>query len=197
MKPRLKSSKKRQGARQKRPQDRPVSAETRDPKALRTSLRVIWFLLLTAIAGVMGYFIMLTGFSAYDDEGMMMLTVKQYIDGAKLYETIFTFYGPVYYFYNWALRILTTTPVTHDVVRMSSLLPCLVGVLICAWIVLRLTGSMAMATLVHLFACLTIIGFSHAEPGHPPATLRHAYWPDHVPWVELGDKLPRVAGFDK
>ena len=36
-----------------------------------------------------------------------------------------------------------------------------------------------------------------AEPGHPPATLRHAYWPDHVPWIEMGDKLPRVAGFDK
>jgi hypothetical protein len=36
-----------------------------------------------------------------------------------------------------------------------------------------------------------------AELAYPPATLRHAYWPDHVPWVELGDKLPRVAGFDK
>ena len=36
-----------------------------------------------------------------------------------------------------------------------------------------------------------------AELAYPSATLRHAYWPDHVPWVELGDKLPRVAGFDK
>jgi hypothetical protein len=36
-----------------------------------------------------------------------------------------------------------------------------------------------------------------AEIGYPPATLRHAYWPDHVPWIEMGDKLPRVAGFDK
>ena len=36
-----------------------------------------------------------------------------------------------------------------------------------------------------------------AELAYPAATLRHAYWPDHVPWVELGDKLPRVAGFDK
>jgi hypothetical protein len=36
-----------------------------------------------------------------------------------------------------------------------------------------------------------------AELAYPPATLRHAYWPDHVPWVELGDKLPRVAGFSE
>jgi hypothetical protein len=38
---------------------------------------------------------------------------------------------------------------------------------------------------------------AEAELGYPAATLRHAYWPDHVTWLELNDKLPRVAGFDK
>lgn len=36
-----------------------------------------------------------------------------------------------------------------------------------------------------------------AEPGHPPATLRHAYWPDRVNWIELNDALPKAQGFDK
>jgi hypothetical protein len=36
-----------------------------------------------------------------------------------------------------------------------------------------------------------------AEPGHPDATFRHAFWPDRVGWVEFADKLPRVTGFDK
>jgi hypothetical protein len=33
------------------------------------------------------------------------------------------------------------------------------------------------------------------QPGHPPATLRHAFWPDRVDWVELRDDLPKVDGF--
>jgi hypothetical protein len=33
------------------------------------------------------------------------------------------------------------------------------------------------------------------EPGHPPKTLRHAFWPDRVDWVEIHDSLPKVDGF--
>jgi hypothetical protein len=33
------------------------------------------------------------------------------------------------------------------------------------------------------------------QPGHPPATLRHAFWPDRVDWVEIHDSLPKVDGF--
>ena len=45
-----------------------------------------------------------------------MVTVKQYLGGMKLYNQISVPYsGPVYYFYNWALRTLSATPVTHDV----------------------------------------------------------------------------------
>jgi hypothetical protein len=36
-----------------------------------------------------------------------------------------------------------------------------------------------------------------AEPGHPAATLRHAFWPDKVKWIEINDSLPKVQGFDK
>ena len=36
-----------------------------------------------------------------------------------------------------------------------------------------------------------------ADPGHPEKTLRHAFWPDRVPWVEIHDTLPKAQGFDK
>jgi hypothetical protein len=36
-----------------------------------------------------------------------------------------------------------------------------------------------------------------ADPGHPADTLRHAFWPDRVPWLEIADKLPKAQGFDK
>lgn len=36
-----------------------------------------------------------------------------------------------------------------------------------------------------------------ANPGHPENTLRHAFWPDRVSWLEINDGLPKAQGFDK
>jgi hypothetical protein len=36
-----------------------------------------------------------------------------------------------------------------------------------------------------------------ADTGHPAATLRHAFWPDRVPWLEINDSVRKVQGFDK
>src|SRR5271170_2058246 len=85
---------------------------------------------LTLLGGIWAYYRAFTGFSFWDDEGSMMASVKQYLDGLKLYDQFWSGYGPVYYFYNWLLRSITGTPVTHDVVRISSLLPWLVTPLV-------------------------------------------------------------------
>jgi len=132
-----------------------------------TGFVAFWLLLLTTIAGITSYLAMFTGFSAYDDEGALMITVKQYLSGRTIYVDVFSFYGPVFYLYNWLLHTLTATPVTHDVVRMTSLVLSLAGALICAWIVLRLTGSLVMAAVTHLFASTVITALSRSEPGHP------------------------------
>jgi hypothetical protein len=42
-------------------------------------------------------------------------------------------------------------------------------------------------------ACLDV----NAEPGHPDGTLRHAFWPDRVAWLQISDNLPKATGFDK
>ena len=85
--------------------------------------RAIGFGFPTVLGGIWAYDRIFTGFSNWDDEGSIMLSVKQYLGGLKLYDQVWSGYGPVYYFYNWLLRSITATPVTHDVVRMSSLLP--------------------------------------------------------------------------
>ena len=95
-----------------------------------------------------------------------MASVKQYLDGLKLYDQFWSGYGPVYYFYNWLLRSITGTSVTHDVIRISSLLPWLVTPLVCAWIILRVTDSLVLATLAHLLTLYSLRFFA-AEPGHP------------------------------
>src|ERR1700735_5064038 len=120
------------------------------PTSVSHLLRLLWFSLLTLLSGIWAYYRIFTGFSFYDDEGSMMASVKQYLDGLKLYDQFWSGYGPVYYFYNWLLRTSTGTPVTHDVVRISSLFPWLATALVCAWIVLRVTDSLVLATLAHL-----------------------------------------------
>ena len=128
---------------------------------------VFWFAFLSVLAGIAAYYRMFTEFNFYDDEGTLMVTVKQYLSGVTLYQQRSLPYGPVYYFYNWALRALTRTPVTHNVVRMSSLIPWLLTAFVCAWIVFRFSDSLALATVTHLFVYGTLAAFFHNEPGHP------------------------------
>ena len=129
-------------------------------------LHLLWFGFLTLLGGIWAYYRVFTGFSFWDDEGSMLASVKQYIDGLKLYDQFWSGYGPVYYFYNWLLRSSTGTPVTHDVARISSLLPWLATALVCAWIILRVTDSLVLATLSHLLT-LYALQFFAFEPGHP------------------------------
>jgi hypothetical protein len=126
----------------------------------------LWFGFLTVLGGIWAYYRVFTGFSVWDDEGSLMVSVKQYISGLKLYDQVWSGYGPVYYLYNWFLRSVTSTPVTHNVVRMTCLLPWLLTSLISAWVVLRITDSLPLATLGH-FLTVYSLGFIANEPGHP------------------------------
>jgi 4-amino-4-deoxy-L-arabinose transferase-like glycosyltransferase len=112
------------------------------------------------------YFTMLTGFRPWDDEGSLMLSVKQYLGGMRLYEEVFSVYGPIYYFYNALTRAVTSTPVTHDVTRISSVFPWIACSLLCGWITLRLTRSAVFAAL-NITAVSMTLHFFRAEPGHP------------------------------
>jgi hypothetical protein len=125
----------------------------------------LWFLVLSVLAGIAAYYWMFTGFSVWDDEGTLLLTLRQFLGGMKLYDQI-KGYGPVYYFYEWILRTASGTPATHDTVRMSSLIPWLLTALVCAWIVLRLTDSLLLASFTHIFAFIGL-SFFRNEPGHP------------------------------
>ena len=83
---------------------------TRSPERFSRGYVVTWLLALTALAAVASGLKVFTGFNLYDDEGSMMMSVKQYLEGLHVYRDGFSFYGPVYYLYNWLIHTVTATP---------------------------------------------------------------------------------------
>lgn len=133
------------------------------PSAVRT---VAWFAILTVPAAVAAYYRIFSGFAEWDDEGTLMMQVRQYLTGSRLYEEIYSGYGPVYFFYNWLVRSATGNVLDHNTVRITSAVVSLLCALICAWIVLRLTKSLAAASVAHLLVFRGLRSFTN-EPGHP------------------------------
>jgi hypothetical protein len=125
-----------------------------------------WFLLLSCFVAVAAYYSMFTGFSPWDDEGALMISVKNYLAGFRLYDEVFSGYGPVYYFYNWFIQLISGSAVTHDATRMTSVVIWVVCPLISAWIALRLTDSLLSASVAHLLSFRSLQFFVY-EPGHP------------------------------
>src|SRR6516165_3106510 len=75
-------------------------------------------IIVIAISGAIAYWRAYSSIAPYDDEGEMMLTVRQVEDGKVLYKQIISIYGPLYYLYETIPHMLGGTPVSHDSVRM-------------------------------------------------------------------------------
>ena len=66
------------------------------------------------------YYRMFTGISQYDDDGYLLISVRKLLDGHRMYDDVFTQYGPFYYAVNW-LFYTTGIPVSHDSERLFAI----------------------------------------------------------------------------
>ena len=134
---------------------------------LKTKISLpIVFGAITGWALLSGYFQVFSIFPPYDDEGYLMMTVKQFTNGGVLYDEVYTQYGPAYYFYQWLLHALSGLPVTHDVTRLTTLIVWTLTAMLCGIFTFRLTRSTIFSAVSYILTFLILFRTVY-EPGHP------------------------------
>ncbi len=123
-----------------------------------------------AALGCCGYWLHFTQFMAYDDEGYVLLSFRNYIAHGRLYAEVYSQYGPFPYVFYHLGSTLTGGTMDSETVRWLNLgywLACAGGA---GWFVRRQTGSTGLgvgaATLTFLSLVVMI-----SEPGHPGGLL--------------------------
>src|SRR5688572_5200592 len=82
------------------------------------------------------------------DEGYLMITVQGFNNGNALYDTVFTQYGPLYYFYEWLLHSALAIPLTHDATRLLCVFHWLAAAIVLGLATWKMTRSAIMALFV-------------------------------------------------
>jgi hypothetical protein len=113
-----------------------------------------------------GHRLVFAQFQGYDDEGYLLLTVRQFLQGLPLYDDVYTQYGPAYYLWQQVLHGIVGIPVTHDATRVTTVvvwIGCSVLAGVPVWLLTRRLLLTAIGMAIAFFH-LTQLTF---EPGHP------------------------------
>lgn len=101
-----------------------------------------------------------------DDEGYLLITVRGFLEGFPLYDSVFTQYGPLYYDYEWVIHSLLGFPITHDVTRFFCVAHWLMAAVLLGWAGGILTRSTAAGVFLGMQAIIHLRPIAN-EPGHP------------------------------
>lgn len=139
------------------------AAAGRAPPWWQTALLVLG---LSALAATPAYFSLFSTFAAYDDEGYVMISVKHFLDGQPLYDQVYSQYGPAYYLGYALYHRVPGVEVTHDAVRLRTVLVWLAVAAACAVFLVAVTRSLLAGALGQVAVFLHLEHLK-MEPGHP------------------------------
>ncbi len=125
----------------------------------------LWLGLGAALFGT-AYLFINTTFMLYDDEGYLLLTLRNFLAGGRLYDEIFSQYGPWPYVYHQLVTTLLHQPLTHLLGRNLTALHWVVCAGCCGLIVARTTGRLTAAVFTTL-ATFSLLWQMSSEPSHP------------------------------
>lgn len=152
---------------------------------------LLWSALGLALAGT-AYLLVFTTFMFYDDEGYVLLTLRDYLAGGRLYDEIFTQYGPWPYLYHQIVSGVTQLPLTHTLGRYLTILHWVAAAGFCGAVAARLTGR-TVAAVVAMLASFGLLWQMVSEPSHPGSLISlmvgAAMW---LTVVGPGDRRPAL-----
>jgi hypothetical protein len=123
-------------------------------------------LLFAGVAGIYAFCHIFSRFAPYDDEGFFMITLRGYLEGHPLYDSVMTVYGPFYYLYEGVIHAFAWVPVTHDSTRILCIAHWLVASAVLAWASGLMTRSAPLAFFVFMQGVVHLKDLAY-EPSHP------------------------------
>ena len=106
------------------------------------------------------------GFQRYDDEGYLMISVSQFLDGKRLYDDVFTQYGPFYYLSHAPFYSRAIAGLSHDSVWFGAVLVWVATAAACSLLARRVGGEAAGAVAAFVLTMVALKATAN-EPGHP------------------------------
>jgi hypothetical protein len=116
------------------------------------------------------WFLLFSTFAPYDDEGYILISLRNFSKYGGLYHLVYTQYGPAFFLIYEAVRSALTMEWDSDSVRVLTLLNWVGTTICCGLIVLNLTRSKVLAALVMILSFIYLIP-NVLEPGHPGSML--------------------------
>jgi hypothetical protein len=135
-------------------------------RIFQNTLKVLSVALSLAIAFAYTLMNVRSYFAWYDDEGFMLMTLRQYTTGLPLYDKMYTEYGPFYYVFHSALFRFAGWTVTHDHIRWITIFLCVAIAAVWAACVWMWSRSIFWTTTA-LLATAVVLRLLNREPGHP------------------------------
>lgn len=124
-----------------------------------------WLVLAVAFLAT-AYLLISTTFMLYDDEGYVLLSLQNFLSGGRLYDEIFSQYGPWPYVYHQLVTGLTGEPLTHLLGRFLTAAHWTACALLAGATALRLTRH-ALTALAAATATFGLLWQMSSEPTHP------------------------------
>ena len=116
------------------------------------------------------YFAMFSGFANWDDEGYVLMTLREYARGGALYDQVYSEYGPAFYELVSGLFTILGVAITHNAGRLFTLTAWLATATLCALAIQRLTRNLVVALCTEILVAGGL-WMMKLEPPHPGGSL--------------------------
>jgi len=117
---------------------------------------VPFYTVLCGLGAFPAWFWMFHGLDGWDDEGFILMTVRQFLDGRRIFDEIYTQYGTGYYAVRWMIHGLLGVELSHAAIRWVTLGCWVATAMLCSLTVLRFTRSLAFSVFAFALAIISL-----------------------------------------